>query len=135
MTKTEERVYKWINQSDYDLETANVVYKTKRYLYVGFMCQQAIEKIFKAYYLKRTEKEPPYTHNLLLLAEKSDFYNLLTDGQQDLLDYVNVLYISTRYPEDKTALSQMLTQDKCAELLKQTKLIQQWTKEKILLIK
>ena len=35
--------------SDYDLETVNAMLLTGRYLYVGSMCHQTIEKILKAY--------------------------------------------------------------------------------------
>ncbi|KAA6337958.1 hypothetical protein EZS27_013990 [termite gut metagenome] len=37
----------WIDLSDYDLETAEVMLQNKRYLYVSFMCHQTIEKAFK----------------------------------------------------------------------------------------
>ena len=42
----------WKELADYDLDTAKAMLKSKRYLYVGFMCNQVIEKIFKAYYVK-----------------------------------------------------------------------------------
>ena len=34
----EEKINYWIDLSDYDLETAAAMLKTKRYLYVAFMC-------------------------------------------------------------------------------------------------
>lgn len=34
----------WIEIAKYDLETAEAMLKSKRYLYVGFMCHQSIEK-------------------------------------------------------------------------------------------
>ncbi len=48
----EDRIQYWIDLADYDLETAKAMRQTQRYLYVGFMCHQAIEKILKAYYVK-----------------------------------------------------------------------------------
>lgn len=45
----DSKVTYWIEMSDYDLETANAMLLTGRYLHVGFMCHQAIEKILKAY--------------------------------------------------------------------------------------
>ncbi len=33
----------WIDLSDYDLETAEAMLRSKRYLYVGFMCHQTVE--------------------------------------------------------------------------------------------
>ena len=52
----EEKIKYWIELSDYDIETADAVLQTKRYLYVGFMCHQTIEKIFKAVYTKLKEE-------------------------------------------------------------------------------
>ena len=43
----------WKELAEYDLETAKAMLKTKRYLYVGFMCHQVIEKIFKGYFVSR----------------------------------------------------------------------------------
>jgi HEPN domain-containing protein len=37
-----------VESSDYDIETAKAMLKTGRYLYVGFMCHQVVEKAFKA---------------------------------------------------------------------------------------
>ena len=108
---------------------------TKRYLYVAFTCQQAIEKIFKGYYEKLKKETPPYTHKLLLIAEKGGFYNLLSDKQIDIIDFVENYYINARYPADKAKLAKNLTADKCKEILERTKEILQWTKEKISLKK
>jgi len=33
-----EKVQYWINMAEYDLETAKVMLKGRRFLYVGFMC-------------------------------------------------------------------------------------------------
>lgn len=44
----DEKVKYWIELSDYDLETAEAMLKSRRFLYVGFMCHQTIEKAFKA---------------------------------------------------------------------------------------
>jgi HEPN domain-containing protein len=43
----------WIDLSDYDLETAKAMLQSKRFLYVGFMCHQTVEKAFKALYVKQ----------------------------------------------------------------------------------
>ncbi len=45
-----ESVKYWMELSDYDLETAEAMHKSKRFLDVGFMCHQTIEKTFKAYF-------------------------------------------------------------------------------------
>ena len=45
-----DKVSYWVELAEYDLETAKVMLKNKRLLYVGFMCHQTIEKITKGYF-------------------------------------------------------------------------------------
>jgi len=129
---SEEKVEHWIELSDYDLETVAAILQTKRYLYVGFMCHQVIEKIFKAVYSKCKETMPPYTHDLEYLALKSGFYETLSEEQQDFIGELNPLNIEARYPEYKEKISKGLTPSKCTELLENTIKLQQWTKEMML---
>jgi HEPN domain-containing protein len=49
--------------------------KNARFLYVGFMCHQAIEKILKAYYTFVHQDNPPYIHQLLKLARTAGLYD------------------------------------------------------------
>ena len=132
---TEEKVTHWIEISDYDLETAVAMLNTKRYLYVGFMCHQVIEKIFKAVYIKRKESTQPYTHDLEYLAVKGGFYETFSEEQQDFIGELNPLNIEARYSEYKEEVLKRLTRSKCAELLEKTTKLQQWTKEMILSVK
>lgn len=46
-----EKIQYWIDIAEYDLETAKVMLEGKRFLYVGFMCHQVIEKVLKGYYV------------------------------------------------------------------------------------
>jgi HEPN domain-containing protein len=128
----EEKVQYWVNKSDEDLSVAEYNLKGKYFLYFAFLCQQAIEKILKAYYANLYGETPPYTHDLLLLSGKCKFLDSFTVEQRLFLESINRLYISTRYEEYKNNIAQMLTQKRCMELLEQTKILQQWTKEKIL---
>ena len=129
---TEDKVAHWIKISDYDLETAIVMFNTKRYLYVGFMCHQVIEKIFKAVYLNRKEETPPYTHKLIYLAQHGDFYDMLSEEQVDFILQIEPLNINARYLDYKEELAKKLTHAKCDEILDKTKKMQEWIKEKLL---
>ncbi len=66
----DEKVKYWIELSDYDLETALAMLNSRRYLYVGFMCHQTIEKIFKAYLSSLKSEMVPHSHSLSYLAKK-----------------------------------------------------------------
>ena len=57
-------VLEWLSQSEYDLDTAQAMLDSGRYIYAVFMCHLAVEKALKALVVKRTENAPPRTHNL-----------------------------------------------------------------------
>jgi HEPN domain-containing protein len=126
---TEENIKYWVDLSDYDLETVDAMLQTKRYLYVGFMCHQVIEKIFKAYYTLLKKDTPPYIHKLTYLAQHGDFYEQLSEEQKEFVLEVEPLNIEARYPEYKERLLRRLSPSYCEILIKQTKELQQWTKE------
>ena len=55
----------WLDGAEYDLQTANAMLETRRFLYVGFMCHQAVEKALKAVFVTRMlgEKSFPTSTN------------------------------------------------------------------------
>jgi HEPN domain-containing protein len=126
-----EKVQYWIDISDYDLETAEAMLRSKRYLYVGFMCHQAIEKVLKAYYTGTKSETAPFSHSLSYLAKKGDFYESFSEEQKDFIDQLEPLNIEARYPSHKERLMKSLTEEKCTEILKRTKELQIWIKEKL----
>jgi HEPN domain-containing protein len=127
----DDKVQYWIEISDYDLETADAMLRSKRYLYVGFMCHQAIEKVFKAYYTSAKSETAPFSHSLSYLAKKGGFYESFSEEQKDFIDQIEPLNIEARYPSHKERLLKSLTEKKCIEILKRTKELQTWIKEKL----
>lgn len=105
--------------------------KSKRYLYVGFMCNQVIEKMFKAYYVKAKKEQPPYTHKLRRLAEDSNLYKSMSEDQKDFLDIVAPLNIEARYPERKKELFEALSDDICKNIIKETEELVLWIKKQL----
>jgi HEPN domain-containing protein len=127
----DEKVRYWIDIAEYDLATAEAMLKTGRYLYVGFMCHQAIEKILKAYYQLVKGKMPPKTHNLLFLFEETALMTLCNDSQIQFLNTLNPMNIEARYPEYKEGLAAFLTCDRTTDILNTTKELYQWTVQRL----
>ena len=126
-----DRVTYWIEIADYDIDTAEAMYQTKRWLYVTFMCHQAIEKTLKAYWCGTREDTPPYTHNHMRLAEGCGLYERMSDEQKDFLDKVTNFNIEARYPEDKDALYHRLSKQTCRQIIDETKQLMQWIKDEL----
>jgi HEPN domain-containing protein len=131
----EEKIQHWVNLSDEDLRAGATLLQGGHYLYVGFTCHQTLEKIFKACYTKLKEDTPPHTHKLASLAQRSGFFELLSEEQIAFIDEIDPLNIEARYPGYKNEISKLLTRQVCMELLEQVKTLQQWIKETILLPK
>lgn len=125
------KVQYWIDLAKYDYDTAKAMNDSKRFLYVGFMCHQVMEKVLKAYYVKSQVGNPPHTHNLMLLAEKSGIYDEMTDKQKDFLDFLEPLNIEARYPTTKEKLLTILNEQKCQELIKRTDGELEWVMKKL----
>lgn len=126
-----EKITYWVEMSDYDFDTANAMLATRRYLYVGFICHQVIEKILKAYWSKVLEEPPLKIHSLSRLAEKTGLDLEMSEDQQDFIDDLEPLNIEARYPSYKERLLKSLNEDRCKELLKLTDELRIWIKSKL----
>lgn len=126
-----DKVAYWTDIADYDLDTAEAMYQTGRWLYVAFMCHQVIEKTLKAYWCATQVDDPPYTHNHKRLASGCGLYDLMTADQKSFIEIVTNYNIEARYPEDKDTLAHALTKQACRELIDNTKQLQKWIKEQL----
>ena len=126
---SEKIIKNWIALSEYDLKTAEAMLAARRYIYVAFMCQQAIEKILKAVYVQEQKKTPPYTHNLSRLVELLSLSDHMSSAQKEFLEKLNYYYLESRYSEDLAELSHVLTEQDSVLLLKETEEIYQWLRD------
>lgn len=116
---------------NYDFDTAKAMLETRRYLYVGFMCHQVIEKMLKAFWSKVCDEPPLKIHSLSRLAEKTKLDNNMTDEQLDFIDELEPLNIEARYPSYKERLMQSLSAERCKILLRQTDELRLWIKSRL----
>ena len=109
----EDRVRYWMDMSEYDIETAEAMLETKRYLYVGFMCHQTIEKALKAFWTANLTEIPLKIHTLTRLAEKTGLDKLMSNEQLDFIDVLEPLNIEARYPSYKERLMEDTSKRSC----------------------
>ena len=114
----------WQKQADYDLETADFMFKGGRYFYAVFMCHLSIEKALKGLYHKKLDEIPPKTHNLVYLMNKVGFKPPEEIGR--FLVKLNQASIVTRYPEDLAVLQREYTQTIVKEILSKTRGALEW---------
>jgi HEPN domain-containing protein len=118
-------VSQWLERSNYDLETAKAMLDAGRYLYVAYMCQQAIEKLLKAIIAQHGKENLPI-HNLNRLAELAELRRELAAEQVDLLAELTAYNIEARYGDYKESLSEVVDFQKAKTLYAQTQDLFQW---------
>lgn len=127
-----EKIDYWLEISKYDLDTAKAMLDTGRYLYLGFMCHQAIEKIIKGYYYSANNENPPFIHKLAFLADKCSLYKKLSDEQKEFINLLEPLNVESRYPVDKERIRTGFNYEKSEEIYKKTLELYQWIKDLLL---
>lgn len=125
-----EKTRKWLERVDYDLQTADAMLNSGRYIYTIFMCQQAVEKAMKAY-ISNTGNEILPIHNLRRLAENSGLISELNEEKLIKLDFLSQYYINSRYKEDITELSKGITKEFSEEIIVFTKETVKWVIQKM----
>jgi HEPN domain-containing protein len=120
----------WMDRVDYDLETARAMYKTGRYLYVVFMCQQAVEKTLKAI-LAFQGKEIKPIHHLPKLAELAGILQEFEEEALALIEKLSSYYLNARYKETIDALSKAIGKREAKDYLTKTKKVVSWLTQKM----
>ena len=121
-----ERMQKWLDIVDRDIDAAEWLQQGHRWLYVAFECHQAIEKTIKAYWCGTRDDDPPYIHDHWRLMEGCGLAEKLNDDQQNFIDRMKPMYIAARYPEHKQRIATTLNEETCRNFVEQTKQLKQW---------
>lgn len=118
----------WLEQAEYDIETAEALFRSRRYIHAVFMCHLSVEKALKGLYVKLLKEEPPKVHNLILLAKKM---NLAFPGDlEEFVVEINRLSIATRYPDDLKRMMKDYDRKTTSDVLKNSRGILEWLKKK-----
>jgi HEPN domain-containing protein len=127
MTNDEKFAY-WLEHAEYDLQSAETMFAGGRWVYVIFMCQQALEKLVKGLYLLYVDDNVPRIHNIsnLILRFEDKLSTPVTQEKKELFNRLSSYYLNTRYPEYKETLGSITNRDTAKVLLEQSKEAFQW---------
>ena len=119
----QEKFEYWLDIAQYDLETAGAMFDAGRWLYVVFMCQQAIEKVCKGLYLLFINDEIPRIHdiNSILTKFADKLPSVIDDDKRLLFAKLSAFYLNNRYPEYKDRLSLSLNREDVQSILEKTR--------------
>lgn len=127
----EKKTEEWLRQSDYDFETAEVMFNSGRQIYAVFMCHLAIEKAIKGLLYERSRENPPRSHSLVLLLTKLDVRPPEYLGK--VIIKISEASIPTRYPDDLAKLQRDFSSEVVRELLDRGQEVIAWIKSQLLL--
>lgn len=122
-----KQIKEWFAQSDYDIETADAMLKSGRYVYCIFMCHLSLEKALKALIVKKFDRVPSKIHNLVYLADELNLD--LKEEHLKFIYQINALSVTTRYPAELKKLIRQYNLKTTEQILNNTKEIQQWIKK------
>ena len=118
----------WFKQANYDMETAEYMFKGERYFYAVFMCHLSIEKALKGLIIQKNKEAPPKTHNLLYLIEI--IYLELPEDMYDFVFTLNRVSVLTRYPDNLQRMLTEYTEDTTEQIIEKGKELLKWLRTK-----
>ena len=120
----------WLDRVAYDIDTAKAMLQTGRLIYAIFMCQQALEKCFKAL-LAYKDREIIPIHNLRRLAELAEVIREMDEPTLVKLDFLSSYYINAHYKEDLQQLSRGITESVARDFVQFSEGVIAWLCQKI----
>lgn len=89
----------WLDYAWEDLQAAEVLYNQGIYRLSSFHAQQSVEKLLKGLLWNR-RVNPPKTHDLIFLYQRARRWYPRLSLNKEELEFLNGLYIESRYPAD-----------------------------------
>ena len=82
----------WLDIAQYDLDTAEAMFISGRWLYVVFMCQQAIEKLCKGLYLLFAKLSAFYLNNRYPKYKERLSVSINSEEAQNILEQTREVF-------------------------------------------
>lgn len=124
-----EKVKFWMENAGRDLVMVEKLYKSKEYMYCLFFGQLALEKLFKALYIKLNDSVPPFVHDLVYLAGKCnlDVDKILVADLKEISGF----NINARYDDYKNNFYNKADKVYTKKYLQKIKEVESWLKKEI----
>lgn len=119
----------WVDDADYDLQSAKAMLDSGRYFFVVFMCHLTIEKLLKAFIVERQGIEPPKIHNLFGLVARAGL--TIPAERRPIVNELDNMSVVTRYPDGRKAIASALTHESATALYERTVEFAEWLKQEL----
>ena len=124
----QEKFEYWYDIAKYDLDVSESMLMRKHWLYVVFMCQQAIEKLVKGLYSYYLPDTPPHLHNIKTIGTRIEKHlpSPIPADKMDFFDELTAYYLNNRYPDFISKLSSQISETEATDVLEKTKEVFAW---------
>ena len=119
----------WVEDADYDLQSAKAMLESGRYFFVVFMCHLTIEKLLKAVIVEKTGTSPPRIHNLVGLAARCGLD--IPDRHRQLVNQLDNMSVVTRYPDGRRQIADALTEERVNSMFSDTMEFAEWIRAEL----
>jgi HEPN domain-containing protein len=114
----------WLDSADQDYQVMESLLSNGHYVWSLFVGHLVVEKLLKAYHIRKSELPLPHIHNLRRLAEGAGLQ--LKPEQCAFLDEVTAFNIRARYPDYKNRFSKTATKEFATRYIERIKEFRQW---------
>ncbi len=123
-----EKVVKhWLETSEEDFQTMNKLFESRSLNWSLFLGHISIEKLLKAFYVKKFHKHAPFTHNLYRLSELCSLE--LSEEFADWLDKITSFNLNARYDDYKREFYLECTEEYTKEWIERIITLRKWIKK------
>ena len=119
----------WVTAASDDHDTMIAMFDTKRFHWALFAGHLVIEKLLKALYVHINDQYPPFSHNLIKLAE--DCTIELHEDMKNNLATITAFNINARYDDYKRSFYKKCTPDFTKKWIEIITGIEKWIKKQI----
>ena len=121
---SEKIVQFWKESSNQNYETMQHLMQSKDYNWALFLGHLVIEKLLKAHYVKKHQKHPLFTHDLLRLTQKTGL--VLTEEKEEWFDEISTFNLNTRYDNYKQEFRNRCTLEFTTHCIKNIETLRLW---------
>jgi HEPN domain-containing protein len=119
----------WVARSDSDFDTMIHLMHSKDYHWALFVGHLVIERLLKAYLVRKTKTHAPFTHDLRRLAKLTELQ--MEDEQIKWLDTISTFNLNSRYDDYKQEFYKKCTFEFTETWVSKIKDLRKWIKTKL----
>lgn len=125
---TREEIENWYKQGLNDFASVQKMFNAGIYDSATFYCEQTVQKLLKAMWMKIKKSYPPKTHNIAKLGVQLNAPTKIISLIQNIAPF----YFISRYPDAANGVPAEIINKKLAEeIIQATKEVVDWIKKSI----